>query len=511
MRFAKSGRALALAGLTFLVGMDAATAATAEAVRLTASHQQLTTTSSNSEGANNRDTRDGVDQECNARRGSTERVSVDCAGNQGNGNSWSPAISAKGRFVAFASRADNLVPDDTNNSADIFVHDRKTGATERVSVDSAGNQGNGDSLGPAISADGRFVAFASRADNLVPGDTNNTQGADIFVHDRKTGATERVSVDSAGNQGNGDSLGPAISADGRFVAFESGADNLVPGDTNNTDLFMSTGADIFVHDRKTGATERVSVDSAGNQGNGDSLGPAISADGRFVAFESWADNLVPGDTNNTDLFPSTGVDIFVHDRKTGATERVSVDSAGNQGNGDSLGPAISANGRFVAFASRADNLVPGDTNTGLVTSADIFVHDRKTGATERVSVDSAGNQGNNNSWSPAISAKGRFVAFQSSAFQSSAAPGDIENPWIDTFVHDRKTGVTERVSANSAGNQSRGYSLGPAISAKGRFVAFYTVYCESARECAGNDRPSDIFVHDRKARVADQGGDLAGE
>jgi Tol biopolymer transport system component len=365
----------------------------------------------------------------------TERVSVDSAGNQGNLPSYSTAISADGRFVAFASDADNLVPGDTNGQTDIFVHDRKTGATERVSIDSAGNQGNLPSFDPAISANGRFVAFRSDADNLVPGDTNGGGppfGADVFVHDRRTGATERVSIDSAGNQGNLPSFDPAISANGRFVAFSSFADNLVPGDTNGGDLLFGA-ADVFVHDRRTGVTTRVSVDSAGNQANNGSLAPAISANGRFVAFSSDADNLVPGDTNGGGGPFLTGTDAFVHDHKTGATERVSIDSAGNQGNLPSYSAAISANGRFVAFSSDADNLVPGDTNG----ETDAFVHDRKTGATERVSIDSAGNQGNNFSYSAAISANGRFVAFGSLA--DNLVPGDT-NGQIDVFVHDRKTG-----------------------------------------------------------------------
>jgi hypothetical protein len=190
-------------------------------------------------------------------RGCTERVSVDSAGNQGNDYSFYPAISADGRFVAFGSLADNLVPDDTNGTYDVFVHDRKTGATKRISVDSAGNQGNEGSYDPAISADGRFVAFWSAADNLVPGDTNGT--VDVFVHDRKTGTTKRVSVDSAGNQGNSDSYDPAISADGRFVAFSSWANNLVPGDSNGS-------GDVFVHQvhhRKTRVAETSGADFAG--------------------------------------------------------------------------------------------------------------------------------------------------------------------------------------------------------------------------------------------------------
>src|SRR5438067_1693678 len=301
----------------------------------------------------------------------TERVSVDSAGNEQigpppDGPTPPPSISADGRFVAFDSRATNLVPGDTNGRSDLLGHDRQTWITERMSVDGAGNQGNSDSDRPLISANGRFVAFNSRSTNLVPGDTNGT--SDVFVHDRQTGTTERVSVDNTGNQGNGGSGVVAISADGRFVAFVSTATNLVPGDTNGV-------LDVFVHDRQTGTTERVSVDSAGNQGNGGSAVFAISADGRFVAFVSSATNLVPGDTNG-------GQDVFVHDRRTGTTERVSVDSAGTESNGSSERPAISADGRFVAFWSSATNLVTGDTNG----TSDVFVHDRGAPATVTTTV-----------------------------------------------------------------------------------------------------------------------------
>jgi Tol biopolymer transport system component len=339
-------------------------------------------------------------------------VSVASDGTQGNSHSGSPSISADGRYVAFASYASNLVPGDTNGVMDVFVHDRLTGQTTRVSVASDGTQGNGESRYPSISADGRYVAFMSYASNLVPGDTNGK--ADVFVHDRLTGQTTRVSVASDGTQGNGDSWGwPSISADGRYVAFESSASNLVPGDTNGR-------ADIFVHDRLTGQTTRVSVASDGTQGNNSSVWPSISADGRYVAFMSYASNLVPGDTNGA-------LDIFVHDRLTGQTTRVSVASDGTQGNGYSWDSSISADGRYVAFESWASNLVPGDTNG----KQDIFVHDRLTGQTTRVSVASDGTEGNNNSGWPSISADGRYVAFHSDA--SNLVPGDT-NGRADVFV-----------------------------------------------------------------------------
>ncbi len=290
----------------------------------------------------------------------TERVSVATGGAQATGTSFTGAISADGRFVAFYSDAINLVSGDTNAAFDVFVHDRQTGTTERVSVATGGVQAiGGDSYAPSISADGRFVAFYSLATNLVSGDTN--AAFDVFVHDRQTGTTERVSVATGGAEANNTSLYPVISADGRFVAFWSDATNLVSGDTN-------AAYDVFVHDRQTGTTERVSVATGGGQATGGSYSPSISADGRFVAFYSLATNLVGSDTNGK-------ADVFVHDRQTGTTERVSVATNGAQATGgDSANPAISADGRFVAFESDATNLIGGDGNG----FRDIFVRDRGT-------------------------------------------------------------------------------------------------------------------------------------
>ncbi len=293
--------------------------------------------------------------------GTTTLVSVSSAGSQANESSVGAAVSSHGRHVAFHSESSNLVEGDGNGTSDVFVHDRETGMTSRVSVDSAGNQANGRSSDPSISADGRYVAFQSEASDLVASDTNGT--IDLFVHDRHTGMTTRVNVDSTGNQANGGSTDPSISADGRYVAFSSLASNLVAGDTNGA-------MDVFVHDRQMGTTSRVSVDSAGNQsqvGN-DYSSPAISADGRYVAFSSAAPDLVNGDGEYT-------YDVFVHDRQTGSTSLVSVDGAGNAGDGDSSAAAISADGRYVTFSSAASNLVPGDNNGAL----DVFVHDRQMG------------------------------------------------------------------------------------------------------------------------------------
>ncbi len=413
----------------------------------------------------------------------TTRVSVASDGTQGNDESWYPSISADGRFVVFGSYATNLVPGNIIGRLDIFVHDRQTGQTTRVSVASDGSQANGrQSHRSSISADGRFVAFGSYATNLVLGDTNDK--SDIFVHDRETGQTTRVSVAGDGSQGNGSSLDPFLSADGRFVAFKSSSSNLVPGDTNNM-------WDVFVHDRQTGQTTRVSVASDGSQGNDTCDYPSISADGRFVVFSSYSTNLVPGDTNNM-------WDVFVHDRETGQTTRVSVASDGTQANDKSYYSysSLSADGRFVAFGSYATNLVPGGTNG----KPGIFVHDRETGLTTRASVSSTGRQANDPACDPSISANGRFVVFGS--YATNLVPGDTNNR-SDIFVHDRQTGRTMLVSVAGDGSQGNNVSSYPSLSADGCFSAFRSY---SNNLVAGDTNGvEDIFVRDLTAELVDPG------
>jgi len=415
--------------------------------------------------------------------GNTTRVSVALDGTQANDHSVDPSMSADGRYVAFESKASNLVSGDTNGEQDIFVHDRQTGQTTRVSVASDGTQARSGtiygSLSPSISADGRYVAFHSYATNLVSGDTNLS--SDVFVHDRQTGQTTRVSVASDGTQANNVSADPSISADGRYVAFVSFADNLVSGDTGYVD--------VFVHDRQTGQTTRVSVATGGGQANGNSYGPSISADGRYVAFESDATNLVSGDTNFS-------TDVFVHDRQTGQTTRVSVASDGTQANGQSSKPSISADGRYVAFMSFADNLVsmyPGPAPR-------IYVHDRQTGQTTLVSVASDGTPADFGAFYPSISADGRYVAFRSNA--SNLVSGDTNGTW-DVFVHDRQTRQTIRVSVASDGTQANGVltiSSKPSISYGGRHVAFESDASSLVSGDTNNAR--DIFVHSREGDTA---------
>jgi Tol biopolymer transport system component len=390
----------------------------------------------------------------------TTRVSVSSTGTQGNDFSSKPSISSNGRYVAFMSDASNLVGGDTNGMWDVFVHDMQTSTTRRVSVDSFGNQGYGSSSGASISGDGRYVAFMSWADNLVKGDTNSVY--DIFVRDRLIGTTTRISISSGGTQGNGHSLYPSISANGRFVGFQSFASNLVRGDTNGV-------YDIFVHDRMTGMTTRASISSSGTQGNAGSLEElvSISADGRYVAFESTATNLVSGDTNGMkDIFvrdrklgvttrvsvapdgsqmnyyserPSISANgryvafetnyiykIFIYDGKTGKTEGLSLPSGMT---GESL-PSISADGRYVAFGSSYS-----------ATPQYVFIHDRQTVITSLVSINSSRIPGNDYSNYASISADGRHVAFESSA--TNLVSGDT-NSELDVFVHDRGSSVAPK-------------------------------------------------------------------
>lgn len=412
-----------------------------------------------------------------AQAGVTTRVDVDSTGREAQGSLDTERVdvSATGRYVAFSSQASNLVPGDTNGARDIFVHDRQTGQTTRVSVDSAGQQANGSSWSPAMSADGRYIAFESWATNLVAGDTN--QALDVFVHDRQTKQTTRVSVSSAGQQGHAYAWSrlPAVSADGRYVVFESVATNLVPG--------IEKGG-FFIHDRDTGKTTLVRLYRAGESWIGGLLGSAVSADGRYVAFASNLPNPVPGVDE---------VGVFVHDRDTGQTRLVSVDSAGLPGNGAAYAPALSADGRYVAFCADASNLVPGDIND----QRDVFVHDRQTGQTTLVSVNSTGVQGNYGSEAPALSADGRYVAFLSGA--RNFVPEDTDL-FADIFVHDRQTGQTTRVSVDSAGEPGNSYhDREPALSGDGRYVAFSS---HASNLVPGDTNSySDVFVHDRFATL----------
>ncbi len=406
--------------------------------------------------------------------GTTGRASVASDGTEGNANSFYPTLAAGGRHVVFISSASNLTSDDESPVNDVFLHDRQTGVTELISITSDGSAANGASGQPAVSSDGRYVVFQSAADNLVDDDTNNF--TDIFVRDRELGSTERVSISSAGLEAHGPSTNPAVSADGRFVAFQSDAVDLLPA---GEDINAST--DIYLHDRETGETVRVSISNTGAGGDDDSESPAISASGRYVAFHSQAKNLVPG-------FASAYRDVYVHDVATGSTELISIDRYGGNANDSSGSPSISADGRLVAFSSDASDLVSGDDNN----AEDIFVHDRVASTTERVSLSRYGSQGNDHSWAPSISADGNTVVFASLA--NNLVSGD-ENNVNDIYLRDLQGATTERVSYSTAGVGGNDASVVPTVSAFGRLVAFSSW---SDNLATGDENNSeDIFVRDR--------------
>lgn len=449
----------------------------------------------------------------------TERMSVASDGTPGDGLSgqWRFAFSRLGRFVVFDSDATNLVTDDANGVSDVFVRDRdadrdrqydEPGAVEtvRVNVSTDGVEANDAStFQAAIASGGQSVAFVSPATNLVAADTNGV--LDVFVRERdvdrdrifdEPGAvsTVRVSVSSGGDEGDGESQFPALSGTGRYVAFASSSNNLVPGDGNGV-------WDVFVHDRdadrdgifdEPGAAEtrRLSVSTDDAEADGDSFWASISRNGRFVAFTSHATNLVPGDTNFV-------TDVFVRDRDTdrdrifdepGAvkTIRVSLSSAGGQHNRDVFDASIAPGGRFVTFVSNATTFVADDTDS----LDDVFVRDRDSdrdgifdepGAvtTVRVNLSSSGDHADAHSRHPSLSSGGRFVVFDSNA--TSLVPDDT-NAASDVFLRDRDTDgdhvfdepgavETTRVSLSAAGTEvGADGAVGAVISPDGRWALF---------------------------------------
>jgi Tol biopolymer transport system component len=409
----------------------------------------------------------------------TARVSVpDGSSGQGNtnvGTNGPPAISADGRFIAFESRATNLVPGDTNGRVDIFLRDPVAQTTRRINTSSAGQAMDADSTRPAISANGRYIAYLSSARNIIPGDAGGTLHA--YRYDTSTGTTARVDVNATGAPSvtNGT---PAISSDGRYVAFTSTFNGWSANDT--------AGEDVFVRDMNAQTVTKVSVGdpSSTNPYNTSANQPSISADGRYIAFNSATSSIVPGDTNGR-------FDVFVRDTFANTTSRVSVTSTGQQqtgGGGGSSAPRISAAGRYVVFQSLATNLYANDING----TWDVFVRDRTAGTTTRVNVSSAGVGANSNSLDlqATISSDGRYVAFDSNA--DNLVPSDT-NQSSDVFVRDLTRSTTTRVSVEQFGTQAAGgFSRSPAISSDGRYIAFLSI----ANNLVGGDTNAqwDVFV-----------------
>jgi Tol biopolymer transport system component len=407
--------------------------------------------------------------------GLIRRVNTSSSGEQANGSCADPAISGNGRYVVFSSLASNLVPDDTNNVRDVFLKDLATGSTVRVSLNADGSQATTDNefspMSPSISADGRFVAFLTFS-RLLPRDTNIH--SDVYVKDMWTGELDLVSTAADETLANFRNHAPSISPDGRYVVFASQASNFVPEDSTIT-------MDIYLKDRVTRSIRLASSNAAGTSGgDNSSMKPVVSAGGRYVAFMSYAHNLITPDINYTD--------IYVKDMQTGAIERANTNAAGVIESNDADLPSISADGRYVAFQSKFYGPPPTSMTR-------IYIKDRQSGQLlrgDRLSTGAAQTTGI--SLAPAISADGRFVSFNSAS--TGFVSGDI-NGLADIYVHDLSLGLNQR-AALPGGVMADGASGEASISRDGRYVVFASAATNLVEEAASGRH---IFIHDRIART----------
>ncbi|GAB7036524.1 MULTISPECIES: TolB family protein [Catenuloplanes] len=350
--------------------------------------------------------------------GTTDRVAFRHDGTEPAEAADLPVISGDGRHLLFRTLDAGIVPGDTNRRKDLFVRDRLTGVTGRVTLTPAGAEPNAHAAAPAISADGRFVAYESPATNMGVVDRNGPRYPDVYLHDRETGTTELVSVAPGGGTGDSSSVAPRVSDDGRYVGFQSFATDLVAD---------GGGAGYFVRDRWTGTTVRASLDSAGAP-VADVMSPILSGDGRYVTFGTTSTGVVPGDTDDDP-------DVYLRDLVAGTTELISGTPSGAPAGGWSLPDALSADGRCVLFTSRAATLVPG-AETGA--DFDVFVRDRAAGTTVRVSTSYTGGDLDSDSYGSDITADGGTVAFVSSS--AEIAPGDAN--WnTDAYARDGVCGA----------------------------------------------------------------------
>ncbi len=399
----------------------------------------------------------------------TKRVSITPGGVQPNGYCIDAVISADGRVAAFTSRANNLDAADTNSVDDVYVADLASGALELVSVNASGQAGDDRSGKASLSRDGRYVVFHSFADNLGAGALASSS---LYLRDRLLGVTELLSVGLGGSPTEG-SMG-VISADARFVVFASSAADLVASDTNGL-------ADIFLIDRSAGTTERVNLGPGGAEPiGGPSYRPTLSPDGRFILFESGAQNLVPGGVVGD-------VDLFLLDRQSGAIERVNVSTTGLIGSGVHRAGGVSADGRFVAFRSSALNLVAGDANG----EADVFLRDRLLGKT---TLETNTHQGWINRATPsacALSPDGRMLAFATTYVTG------VPNPPHHAWLKNLSTGIVTCASVTDLNLQGDKRSIGASLSEDGTRVVFWS----DATNLVPNDTNSgsDVFLHELPA------------
>lgn len=424
----------------------------------------------------------------------TTKLSATPTGTSGNASSalgTSPdTLSPDGRFAVFASGATNLVAGDTNLWPDIFLRDRVAGTITRVSVGSGNIEANAESASPAVSDDGRFIAFQSLASNLAAGDFNGTW--DIFVHDRQTGLTTIVSVANTGAIGNGASTSPSISGDGTLIAFESDASNLAVSDPN-------AATDVFLRNLATNSTRMLSRIPGGALGNAASKAPALSGDGRFVAFESLATNLAPGAT-------AAFSKILVLDLSAGGPQLASLNTAGVAANAAAFQPSISSDGSRIAFTSSSSNLAPVSQTVN-----NAFLRDRGAATTTLVNALSNGTPANGNATGVRLADNGSFAALLSNS--SNLTPGH-SGTIADAFVVDLTTGLTLRASVpltvpgepNGAGVVNIG-----SVSNDGRLTTFQSA---STNLLAGdpNDALVDVYLRDSLTNwYRDIDGDLYGD
>lgn len=376
-----------------------------------------------------------------------EQVDKSSTGVQGNGWCTSLHVSGDGRIVAFNTNANNLVPGDTNGAPDGFVRDLFTGTTEFVCLGVNGQLAVSETVVRALSEDGRFVAFISKAANLHPDDTDAF--SDVYVRDRWAGTTELISVLMDSTPSVGDCLQAAISADGRYVAFQGGDPNFVPGDTNGLN-------DVFVRDRFLGTTTLISVNTAGTIADRASGFPSISADGRKIVFRSNATNLHPSPTGNN-------WHAYLRDLDAGVTLAIDLTPSGLLGNEAALDTAISADGSMIAFESQADDLLPGDV---LSPSPRAFTW--RPGE-PLYALQSCNGRPGGESADLSPSADGRYVAFEGG--NKNWVAGD-PSPGSDIFLHDTLTLATNQVSSNGWDQPANNQTIRCSMSDDGRVIGF---------------------------------------
>lgn len=419
-------------------------------------------------------------------------------------SSYSPSISADGRYVAFVSYATNLVAGvtDTNASEDVFLFDRITGTVTLIShatgaPNVAGNAGSADN--PLVSDDGNYIAFGSHATNLVGGQSGSAPApACVYLYDRVAGAAVMVSHNNASQIVPGNSLSylQSFSADGRFVAFNSQADNLIAGGTD-----ANSANDCFVWDRTT-ATVTLISHAAGaplNAGNGASSGPKVSGDGNWIAYSSSATNLIAGVTD-----ANTGTDVFLYNRVAGTTTLVShaSGSATTTAGTGSVGQApssISADGRFIAFTSTAANVVAGQVGFG-----SLYLFDRTTGSSVMVSHTPASMTTCSNAGGGVrgfVSNAGDFVVFE--AYSTDVVSGQSEgNAGTDVFRYTTATGAVTLLShvPGSPTTTGNGQAGSTSMSASGRFVFFQSLASDAV--AGDTNGVADVFAYSFKITPA---------